>query len=63
MLAEKQKLVVVAGAGGFIGGSLVASLRERGYRWIRAVDLKPLEEWCQQFSDVENLCLDLNLAS
>src|SRR5438094_5268866 len=57
---EKQNLVVVAGAGGFIGGSLVASLRGQGYKRIRAVDLKPFDEWYQQFSDVENLCLDLN---
>ena len=58
---DKQNLVVVAGAGGFIGGSLVASLRAQGYERIRAVDLKPFGEWYQQFSDVENLCLDLNL--
>ena len=58
---DKQNLVVVAGAGGFIGGSLVASLRSRGYTRIRAVDSKPFHEWYQQFSDVENLCLDLNL--
>ncbi|SRR5438874_308455 len=57
---DKQNLVVVAGAGGFIGGSLVASLRGQGYKRIRAVDLKPFDEWYQQFSDVENLCLDLN---
>lgn len=61
MLTKRQDLVVVTGAGGFIGGSLVASLRAQGYRRIRAVDLKPFDEWCQQFSDVENLCLDLNL--
>src|SRR5262245_20764743 len=58
---DKQNLVLVAGAGGFIGGGLVASLRARGYQRIRAVDLKPFDEWYQQFSDVENLCLDLNL--
>ena len=58
---DKQNLVVVAGAGGFIGGSLVASLRAQGYKRIRAVDVKPFEEWYQHFGDVENLCLDLNL--
>lgn len=58
---DKQNLVVVAGAGGFIGGSLVASLRAKGYKRIRAVDSKPFDEWYQRFSDVENLCLDLNL--
>jgi GDP-D-mannose 3',5'-epimerase len=54
-------LVVVTGAGGFIGGNLVGDLRARGYRRIRAVDMKPLEEWYQRFEDVENLSLDLNL--
>lgn len=55
-----EKLVVVTGAGGFIGGSLVASLRKKGYRRIRAVDVKPLEHWYQKFGEVENLSLDLN---
>lgn len=50
--------VVVAGAGGFIGGHLVADLRGRGQR-IRAVDVKPPGEWWQRFPDVENLTLDL----
>jgi GDP-D-mannose 3',5'-epimerase len=55
-----DKLIVVTGAGGFIGGSLVASLRQRGCGQIRAVDVKPLENWYQKFDDVENLSLDLN---
>jgi len=54
-------LVVVTGGGGFIGGSLVASLRQQGYKRIRAVDIKPLAHWYQRFPDVENLTLDLNL--
>jgi nucleoside-diphosphate-sugar epimerase len=61
MPEEKTKLIVVTGAGGFIGGSLVAALRARGQRKIRAVDVKPLEDWYQKFGDVENLSLDLNL--
>ncbi|MGO9316340.1 MAG: NAD-dependent epimerase/dehydratase family protein [Terracidiphilus sp.] len=56
----KDELIVIAGAGGFIGGNLVASLRQQGYRFIRAVDVKPLEHWYQKFDDVENLSLDLN---
>ena len=51
--------ILVAGAGGFIGGHLVADLRRRGSRQIRAVDLKPIDQWHQRFSDVENLELDL----
>jgi GDP-D-mannose 3',5'-epimerase len=53
-------LVLVTGGGGFIGGALVSSLRQQGYKRIRAVDIKPLDHWYQRFNDVENLCLDLN---
>ena len=45
----KQDLVVVAGAGGFIGGHLVGALRRQGYESIRGVDLKPLDSWWQLF--------------
>jgi GDP-D-mannose 3', 5'-epimerase len=55
-----HKSVVVTGAGGFIGGHLVGELRKQGYEKIRAVDVKPFEEWYQRFDDVENLQLDLN---
>jgi len=61
MSQPSQNLTVVTGAGGFIGGHLVASLRARGHFRLRAVDVKPLEEWEQRFDDVENLSLDLNL--
>jgi len=57
----KQDHIVVAGAGGFIGGHLVAAFRNKGYSRIRAVDVKPRDEWYQRFDDVENLQLDLNL--
>jgi GDP-D-mannose 3',5'-epimerase len=56
-----DNLVVVAGAGGFIGGNLISTLRTQGHKRIRGVDIKPLEEWYQRFDDVENLSLDLNL--
>lgn len=55
----KSDVVVVCGAGGFIGGHLVASLRRDGARNIRAVDQKPLDQWFQRFEDVENLHIDL----
>ena len=51
--------ILVAGGGGFIGGHLVAHLRNLGKSEIRAVDVKPLSEWYQRFDDVENLELDL----
>jgi GDP-D-mannose 3', 5'-epimerase len=57
----KSTLIVVTGAGGFLGGNLVAELRKQGCQRIRAVDIKPQHEWYQRFGDVENLSLDLNL--
>lgn len=57
---KKDAVIVVAGGGGFIGGSLVADLRAKGHR-VRAVDIKPLPEWYQQFPDVENVVADLKL--
>lgn len=61
MNKDTNRLVVVTGAGGFIGGSLVARLRAAGQQRIRAVDIKPWHEWYQRFDDVENLVLDLNV--
>jgi GDP-D-mannose 3', 5'-epimerase len=56
-----EDLVVITGAGGFIGGNLISALRARGHQRLRAIDIKPLDEWYQRFDDVENLSLDLNL--
>ncbi|HEX9486017.1 MAG TPA: NAD-dependent epimerase/dehydratase family protein [Gemmatimonadales bacterium] len=50
--------IVVAGAGGFIGGHLVATLRNRA-RPLRAVDVKPMDQWYQAFDDVDNRVADL----
>jgi GDP-D-mannose 3',5'-epimerase len=55
-----KESIVVCGAGGFIGGHLVSQLRSQGATRIRAVDIKPLNEWYQKFDDVENLSLDLS---
>lgn len=55
----KDDLIVVCGAGGFIGGHLVAALRRERTRNIRAVDRKPFDKWYQRFEDAENLRLDL----
>ena len=54
-----MKKVLVCGAGGFIGGHLVADLRRQGVKSIRAVDIKPFDQWYQKFDDVENFHLDL----
>ena len=51
--------IVVCGAGGFIGGHLLADLRRQGHGNLRAVDVKPFEQWYQRFDDVESLQLDL----
>ena len=53
------KRIVVCGGGGFIGGHLVADLLKQGHRDIRAVDIKPFDEWYQYFPQIENLRLDL----
>ncbi|HEY0161665.1 MAG TPA: NAD-dependent epimerase/dehydratase family protein [Edaphobacter sp.] len=55
----KGEKAVVCGAGGFIGGHLVQSLLANGVEVIRAVDIKPLDEWYQASKGVENLSLDL----
>ena len=55
----KNAKVVVCGAGGFIGGHLVKSLLDNGAKVIRAVDVKPMSEWYQSSSGVDNQVLDL----
>ena len=53
------KRVAVCGAGGFIGGHLVKSLLRNGADVIRAVDIRPTEEWYQTAPGVHNQVLDL----
>ena len=55
-----KELVLVAGAGGFIGGWLVKHLLEKTNFAVRAVDKKPRSEWYQVFDQAENLSLDLS---
>jgi nucleoside-diphosphate-sugar epimerase len=58
---SKNDLVVVTGAGGFIGGHLVHALVQRGHTRVRAVDVKQLDEWYQTTAGVENQVGDLAL--
>jgi len=55
----KNEKVAVCGAGGFIGGHLVKTLLDQGVNVVRAIDIKPLDEWYQHAQGVENLILDL----
>src|SRR6056297_2922638 len=56
---NKDGLIVISGAGGFIAGSLTRYFKEQGFTRIRAIDKKPIPEWYQVVPDVESLCLDL----
>ncbi|MFQ5746593.1 MAG: NAD-dependent epimerase/dehydratase family protein [Gemmatimonadota bacterium] len=55
----KRETIVVCGAGGFIGGHLVADLLAQGQK-VRAVDKKPLDVWFQRFDEADNRQLDLS---
>ncbi len=57
---NKDDLIVIAGGGGFIGGSLARYFHNKGFTRIRAIDKKPLPDWYQRVPGVECLCLDLS---
>ena len=52
---------LVCGAGGFIGGHMVNKLLAEGAGSVRAVDVKPLDEWYQKNPAADNRVLDLRL--
>jgi GDP-D-mannose 3',5'-epimerase len=51
--------ILVAGAGGFIGGHLVKSLADKGFE-VKAVDIKPLSNWYQIDKRAQNIVSDLS---
>ena len=53
-----MKKILITGAGGFIAGHLVKEMIKKGHI-IRAVDIKPLNEWYQVSDEADNLVLDL----
>jgi nucleoside-diphosphate-sugar epimerase len=57
---KKDDLIVIAGAGGFIAGSLTRYFHDQGFTRIRAVDKKPLPDWYQRVEGVECLSMDLS---
>jgi GDP-D-mannose 3',5'-epimerase len=57
---KKDDLIVITGAGGFIGGNLALYFKQRGFTNIRAVDKKPLYEWYLHVPGVQNLSLDVS---
>ena len=56
----KQTKILVAGAGGFIGGHLVKYFLDQGYHDVKAVDIKPTKDWHQLFSAANNIQADLS---
>jgi GDP-D-mannose 3',5'-epimerase len=57
---KKDDLILITGAGGFIGGTLTRYFHNQGFTRIRAVDKKPLPKWYQRIPGVESLCMDLS---
>jgi nucleoside-diphosphate-sugar epimerase len=57
---NKDDLIVITGAGGFIAGALARYFHEKGFRRIRAIDRKPIPEWYQRVPDVECISMDLS---
>ena len=57
---DRDDLIVITGAGGFIAGSLARYFHDLGYTRIRAIDRKPLPEWYQRVPGVECLSMDLS---
>lgn len=53
-----SKTILVAGGGGFIGGHLVRHLLAKGHT-VKAVDVKPFDQWYQRSPEAQNIIADL----
>lgn len=62
LMGCQVKRILVAGAGGFIGGWLVRELLKQG-NWVTAVDIKPVGDWYQVHTAAQNFSRDLSLLS
>ena len=58
---KKDGLIVITGAGGFIGGNLALYFTKKGFTNVRAVDKKPIYEWYLKVPGVQSLCLDVSI--
>lgn len=58
-MLPRDGTILVAGAGGFIGGWIVRALLAHGYTAVRAVDVKPLADWFQIHPAAQNVVADL----
>ncbi len=58
---NKDDLIVIAGAGGFIAGALTRYFHDKGFTRIRAIDRKPIPQWYQRVPGVESISMDLSV--
>jgi|HubBroStandDraft_2_1064218.scaffolds.fasta_scaffold09782_5 GDP-D-mannose 3',5'-epimerase len=62
-MLSRDERVLVAGAGGFIGGHLAGYLAAQGFTAIRAADVRPVARWFQVLAQAESVQLDLSDAA